>query len=200
MRSFFQEGLSGRDALAQRPDFDDLALLPVRHISAKPAETRQLPGLTALAARAIPALAAAEPAVARVHRHNPDSIWAVTDRGGREAGVFAMLILNRAGRDAVLSGAFDSADPALELLPASGEEAAAIYLWAIVTPGLAIEAFRVVSRWLLSPRTQHADIFTRPTTQAGLRLSIRLGFEPIQQIGLYRFRRHSNRKEQRAVA
>ncbi len=200
MRSIFEAGPSGGAALAQRPDFDDMALLPVRHVAAKPAETGQLPGLTALAAGSIPALAAAEPVVARVHRHNPDSIWAVADRSGRDVGVFAMLILNRAGLEAVLSGDFASADPAVELLSASGEEAAAIYLWAIVTPGLAIEAFRIVSRWLLAPQTQRADIFARPTTQAGLRLSIRLGFEPIQKVGLYRFRRHANRKEQRAVA
>jgi hypothetical protein len=200
MRSIFDKGPSGGDALAQRPDFDDMALLPVRHVTAKPAKPGQLSHLTALAAGSIPALAAAEPVVTMVHRHNPDSIWAVSDRGGREVGVFAMLILNRAGHDAVLSGDFDSADPVVELLSARGEEAAAIYLWAIVTPGLAIEAFRVVSRWLRAPQTQHADIFARPTTQAGLRLSIKLGFEPIQKIGLYCFRRHSNRKELRAVA
>jgi hypothetical protein len=200
MRSIFEDGSSGGDAPAQRPDFDDMALLPVRHVTAEPAETGQLPGLTALAARSIPALTAAEPVIARVHRHNPDSIWAVKDRGGRDVGVFAMLILNRDGYDALLTGGFDSAEPATGHLSKRGEEAAAIYLWAIVTPGLAIEAFRAVSRWLRAPRTQHADIFARPTTPAGLRLSIRLGFEPIPKIGLYRFRRHTNRKEQRAVA
>lgn len=111
-----------------------------------------------------------------------------------------MLLLNRAGVRDLFAGRFDSTDPDLSRLARRGEGAAAVYFWAIVTPGLAIEAFRIVSRWLQSPPTRNADIFTRPTTEAGLRLSLRIGFTPIPELGLYCFRRQWNRKETSAVA
>jgi hypothetical protein len=193
-------GNPGGDASVQRPDFDEMALLPARHVVARPAKPEEISGLTKLAAEAIPALAAAEPVVRRVHRHIPDSIWAVANRQGQPVGVYAMLLLNRAGLGALLAGDFDSADPLNVHLAEQGERVAAVYLWAIVTPGLAIEAFRVISLWLRSPKMRGADIYTRPTTQAGLRLSVRLGFEPISEIGLYCFRRHWNRRETSAVA
>jgi hypothetical protein len=184
----------------QRPDFDEMALLPARHVVARPAKAEEIGGLTAIAAKAIPALAAAEPVVRRVHRHNPDSIWAVSGRQGPPIGVFAMLLLNRAGLAALHASEFNGADPLTEHLAAPGETVAAVYLWAIVTPGLAIEAFRVISLWLRLPKLHGADVYTRPTTQAGLRLSLRLGFEPIPEIGLYCFQRHWHRKEVSAVA
>jgi hypothetical protein len=186
--------------LARRHDFDELADLPVRHVVASPAVEGELGALVGLATNAIPSLAAAEPIVRQVHRHNSDSIWSVCNRNGAAVGVFAMLLLNRRGLRSMLSGRFDSAAPELDQLAGQGEGAAAVYLWAIVTPGLAIEAFRAVSHWLRSPRMRSADIFARPATEAGLRLSLRLGFEPIPEIGLYCFRRHWNRRETSAVA
>ena len=185
---------------ARRRDFDDQADLPVRHVVASPAVEGELGRLVGLAAGAIPSLAAAEPIVRNVHRHNSDSIWSVRSRNGAAVGVFAMLLLNRRGLQSMLSRKFDSAAPELDQLAGRGEEAAAVYLWAIVTPGLAIEAFRTVSRWLRTSKMRSADIFARPATEAGLRLSLRLGFEPIPEIGLYCFRRHWNRRETSAVA
>lgn len=199
MRSVARRPDSSASA-AKRPDFDDLALKPVRHVSAFPAPESRLGELTALAALTIPSLAAAEPIVREVHRHNPDSIWSVETNGGVAVGVFAMLLLNRRGLQQLLSGEFDSAAPDLTQLAQQGEHAAGVYLWAIVTPGLAIEAFSAVSRWLRTPTMRSADVFARPTTEAGLRLTLRLGFEPIPGTGLYCFRRHWNRRETSAVA
>ena len=187
-------------AYSARRDFDDLADLPVRHIAASPAVEGELNALVGLAANAIPSLAAAEPIVRQVHRHNPDSIWSVRNQAGAAVGVFAMLLLNRRGLRSMLARKFDSAAPEFGQLAGRGDDVAAVYLWAIVTPGLAIEAFGAVSHWLRSPRMRSADIFARPATEAGLRLSLRLGFEPIPEIGLYCFRRHWNRRETSAVA
>ena len=200
MRPIIEVGEGGRDAPVQHPDCDDLASLPACHVPAVPARPAQVASLTRLAARSIPTLSADRPVVERVHQYNPESVWAVTAGEDREIGVFAMLILNRSGLRALLADDFDSANPDLGRLVKPGEEAAAIYLWAIVTPGLAIETFRIVSRWLQSPTAQSAGIFARPTTKAGLRLSVRLGFEPIPELSLYCFRRHCNRREASAVA
>lgn len=181
-------------AKMHRPDFDDLALLPVRRVDASPAGPAELPELIALAQRLIPPLAAAEEAIGRVYRRNPDSIWAVRRPSG-PVGVFAMLLLNQAGAEAMLAGRFDVTDPPTDLLTARGERAAAVYLWAIATPGVAIEAFKVVSLWLRAPAYAEADILTRTTTPSGARFAANIGFEPLPETDLLAFRRHRNRWE-----
>ena len=108
-------------------------------------------------------------------------------------GVFAMLLLNERGLDALLAGRFDASRPDTDLLTRPGEPVAAIYFWAIATPGFAVDAFRVVSRWLQSPPYASADIYTRGSTAAGTRFAIKIGFKPFADIGLYRFQRQRNR-------
>ncbi len=182
------------DAQVQRLDFDDLGHLPARRIIAAPASPEEIDSLFRLARRLIPPLSAAEAAAHEVYRHNPDSIWAVKGRSGL-IGVFAMLLLNQAGFGDLLAGRFDAAKPSLALLTRPGETAAAVYLWAIATPGFAVDAFRVVSRWLQAPPYAAADIYTRGSTAAGTRFANSIGFKPIPELGLCRFRRHRNRSE-----
>lgn len=182
------------DARMHRPDFDDLALFPARRVDASPAAPEELPGLIALAQRLIPPLSAAEPAIRRVYRRNPDSIWAVRRPSG-PVGVFAMLLLTEAGADAMRADRFDTSNPPVDLLTGRGETAAAIYLWAIATPGLAIEAFKIVSLWLRAPAFARADVYTRTTTPSGARFAANIGFEPLPETGLLVFRRHRNRTE-----
>ena len=179
-------------ARAHRPDFDDLASIPARKVVASPARDDQIGALISLAKELIPPLAASESAVRRVSRHNPDSVWAV-ERRGRPVGVFAMLLLNELGVEALRGAYFDAAEPPDRELAGQGEEVAAIYLWAIATPGFAVEAFRTVSRWAGRPAQAAADVFTRPVTRAGTRFALRIGFRPLPDSGLYRFRRHRNR-------
>lgn len=186
-------GVKGKgDAGLHRPDFDDLALMPSRRISAAPAALSELDELIGLAQRLIPPLAAAEPSIRAVFRHNPDSVWAVRGSSGL-CGVFAMLLLNRSGERALLAGALDAAAPELDFLIRPGERAAAVYLWAIATPGFAVDAFRIVSLWLRSAPYSSADIYTRVTTPRGTQFAINIGFKPMRGTGLYRFRRHRNR-------
>ena len=181
-------------ARVHRPDFDDLASRPARKIVASPARVDQIGALVRLARELIPPLAAPEPVVRRVLQHNPDSVWAV-ERRGRPVGVFAMLLLNDLGRDALWTNRFDAANPPARELAREGEMLAAIYLWAIATPGVAVEAFRTISRWAGGPAQAAADLFTRPTTGAGTRFALRIGFRPLPDSGLYRFRRHGNRAD-----
>ncbi len=188
----------GPAARVRWADFDDLASESARRVTSAPAKPRQLGDLITLAQRLIPPLAAAEPTIRRVYDRNPDSIWAV-ERHSRLVGVFAMLLLNAPGYQALRRGTLDAANPATDLLTQRGEAAEAVYLWAIATPGFAVEAFRTVSRWLTKPAYASADIYTRPTTEAGNRFAVRIGFRPVPDHGLYRFQRHSNRENVVAV-
>ena len=178
-----------------RADFDDLALIPARRIEAAPATFAELDGLIALAGRLIPPLAAAAPAIHRVHRRNPNSIWAAR-REGTAVGVVALLILNQAGLDALNSGSLDTTEPSVEWLASAEESAEAIYFWAVATPGFAVESLRSISRWLTAPRYALADLYTRTTTPSGTRLTVNLGFKMIPELGLYWFQRHCNRREE----
>jgi hypothetical protein len=181
------------DARARRVDFDDLALLPLRRVTAAPSTVAELDQLIALAGRFIPQLTAAEPAIRRVYRHNPNSIWGVRGTGGDIAGVIALLLLNEAGRAAMLEGELDASDPHTDWLIRPGESAAAVYFWAVALPGFTVEALRAVSLWLRGPAFASADLYMRAATSGGARIGTNLGFENIAELGLYRFRRHWNR-------
>ncbi len=165
-------------APARRPDFDGLADRPAGRIAASPSAAGELGELLRLAVEQIPALSAAGPAVERVWRHNPESIWAFR-RGERIVGAYAMLFLNAAGHRRLRAGAFDGANPTLAQLAGPGEPVAAIYKWAVVAPGLAAAGIRIVSRHLSAPPYAAADLYARATTESATRLMLNLGFRPI---------------------
>lgn len=192
MTESIQIAAATADAQMRREDFDALGQRSARRVRAFPAERHQLPALIELAKREIPALAAAEAAIFRVHARNQNCIWAVESRQGT-IGVFSMLILSEEGFTDLLAGRLDVSDPPDGAIARSGERPSAIYLWAIVTPGVAAESFRTVSNWLSQPNYATADIFTRPTTDAGSRFAANIGFLPVGATGLYRFRRQLNR-------
>lgn len=181
------------DAPVRRIDFDDLALLSGRRVTARPARDNELEGLIDLAARSIPHLAAAAPAVRRVHARNENAVWAVHGRDRSQIGVIALLLLNEDGWRALQAGSLDASDPDVDLLVRPGEAGAAVYLWAVALPHFAIDALGVVSLWLRNPAFASADIYTRAATEPGARISAHLGFEFVPDLGLHRFRRHRNR-------
>jgi len=173
--------VSGRAAAMQRPDFDDLASLPARRITASPASWGELGALMDLAVSQIPALAAAGPVVERIRGHDRDAIWAFR-RNGEVVGAYAMLHLNPTGLRRLLAGSFDAADPSLAWLASPREPVAAIYKWAVVAPRLAAEGIRLVSRHLRGPRYATANLYARATTPAATKLMLNIGFEAMPAI------------------
>jgi hypothetical protein len=172
---------SGRAALPQRPDFDDLASLPARRITASPAGWGELGALMDLAVSQIPALAAAGPVVERIREHDRDAIWAFR-RNGEVVGAYAMLHLNPTGLRRLLAGSFDAADPSLAWLASPREPVAAIYKWAVVAPGLAAAGIRLVSRHLGGPRYATANLYARATTPAATKLMLNIGFAAMPEV------------------
>src|SRR5437870_13107976 len=91
-------------------EFDALCHLPTRRVEAEAAPLADIPDLLQRAAVEIPSLAASQAAVLRVQERNPESIWAFR-RDGTVVGIYAMLLLNAAGRRQPLAGPLALPDP-----------------------------------------------------------------------------------------
>ena len=120
--------------------------------------------------------------VCRVAAANPDSFWAIARRRpgrahpGDPRGLVAMLMLNAAGADALLTGTLDTRDPPAAFLVGQHERPAAIYGWLIharhtLAPGLSL-----VMEKLQAPLYRGVDIVCRASTEAGAAFFDALGF------------------------
>jgi hypothetical protein len=160
-------------------EFDQLCHLPVRRVSVHAAPLAEIPNLVRFAAQQIPSLAAAEPAVLRVQRRHPESVWAFC-RGGETVGIYSMLLLNTCGLGRLLANSLDFAEPQLECLSEPGTPVAAIYKWAVVAPGTAAEGLHAMSRHLQAPPYATANLYARAVGAAAQRLDSNLGFKPVR--------------------
>jgi predicted GNAT family N-acyltransferase len=136
-----------------------------------------VPRLLEAAGKAIGRLAEPE-TVIRVAERNADSVWLFTRRGrSRPEGFMSALLLNEAGRSALLEGTLNLLDPQDEYLVSQHERPAAIYVWASFTPGvLAAGINRVMDRFD-SPHYAEADVISTSFTLRGHRAMVRRGFE-----------------------
>jgi hypothetical protein len=151
--------------------------------------------LLVAARTAIGADIASETVVTRVVTQHPDSAWTFV-RNGRLVGGLAMLMLNGAGLEALLSdSSIDFRDPASHLLADRCDSPAAIYIWGVLAPALAIEGVAEVMLRLRSPQYDSADIYAFRNTVQGARFQERLGFQvvPGHPRNLYRLVRFANR-------
>ena len=140
-------------------------------------EQAEVPRLLEAAGKIIGRLAEPE-TVIRVAEKNADAVWLFTRRGrARPEGFMSALLLNEAGRSALLDGSLNLLDPQNEYLVSQHERPAAIYVWASFTPGvLAAGINRVMDRFD-SPHYAQADIISTSFTLRGHRAMVRRGFE-----------------------
>ncbi len=124
----------------------------------------------------------------------PTSILTFSQKG-RLLGAVAFLYLNWRGHDALIFDEIDLTHPDVGLLAGPGDEASAIYVWAIAGQGRAMAGLGNVSTHLSSPRLKAADLFAAPSSAEGRNLTIALGFEPTPsyQQELWRYQRLWNR-------
>ena len=142
----------------------------------------------------IPGEVAAAAIVRKAIAHNRNNVLLFC-RGKRVVGVWALLMLNALGLEKLLLGELDTLNPSTALLATRMSTPAAIYTWAVVAPGIAIEGVFHLSRFLNQPIYRHANLFTRPVTLEGIRLILGIGFKPIgcPTPGLHRYERLANR-------
>jgi hypothetical protein len=131
--------------------------------------------------------------IRRVVARNPDNLL-IFRRKDVIVGAWAMLLLRKAGIDALVSGQLDPSNPENALLSPPDETPAAIYVWAIVAPGLAVEGVWHVSAYLRQPRYASVDIYTRAATTAGAMMINSTGCRRIgENSDLFKYERFVNR-------
>ncbi|MGI9384571.1 MAG: hypothetical protein ACR2PO_15580 [Methyloligellaceae bacterium] len=186
--------LSDTDSV--RRDFDLLQPRKASRIKVQPATLDDLPTVCELVAQQLPGNVAAYSVVKEVISYNRNNLllfW----RGGHVVGAYAMLMLTPIGLERLLIGEFRPLDPDPICLASRMMTPAAIYNWAVVAPGLAIEGILHVSLFLRQPMYRHANLFSRPNTPEGVRLNVSLGSLPLEGAapGLYRYVRLANRAD-----
>jgi hypothetical protein len=135
-----------------------------------------------------------EEVVERVALKQPDALWAFI-RNQHLVGCLALLMLNAAGVEALLSDRIDFRNPASVLLADTSDTPAAIYVWAVFAPGLAVDGVAEVILRLRGPRYDSANIYAFQATEEGANLLRRLGFHPVSGCSrkLYEYVRLANR-------
>lgn len=164
---------------------------------AGPVRREHLCKLMDAASRSVP-LATTIGTVERVYDHDSRSFWGLsrlTDSGIHPPpGVTAILLLSEVGRGRLLSGSLDFSDPQRGTLIDPGGRPAAIYIWLMFAPGMISGALFILFEHMNAPPYADADIYWRPLTEGGARLSKPFGFEIVASDprlkNLYVLRRH----------
>lgn len=133
--------------------------------------------------------------IREIIKHNNDNVFCFT-RNHRVIGFCAMLMLSPLGLERLLLDEFDGKNPDFKCLSKTEETTAAIYIWGLVASGFAIEGVRHMSQFLQQSKYKTINFFSRPNTDAGVRININLGFKPVEnaQGDLYRYVRIVNRE------
>jgi predicted GNAT family N-acyltransferase len=119
--------------------------------------------------------------VRRVIAHNPDNFWAIQKKTSYVAGepdaqgFVAMLLLNEAGVDALLTGRLDRSDPPSEFLVAQHEKPAGVYVWTLYAKGALAVAVSLVRDRICSPY-ERMDIFGRAVNDTADHFMQSLGY------------------------
>ena len=184
------------DAENVRRDFDLLQPRKSSRIKVQPATLSDLAAVCKLVAQQLPGDVAPYSVVKDVISYNRNNLL-LFSRGGSVVGAYAMLMLTPIGLERLLIGEFAPLDPDPICLASRMMTPAAIYNWAVVAPGLAIEGIHHVSLFLRQPMYRHANLFSRPNTPEGIRLNVGLGSAPLKVAapGLYRYVRLANRAD-----
>ena len=159
-------------------EFDLVAVPGRRRLVVAQAKGNEIRPLLRTAEAAIGSTLAPESVVARVAVAHPDSLWTFR-RTDQIVGGAALLMLNSPGLEALLAGNIDLADPPPAFLAHPAAAPAAIYVWAIFGPSIAIEGIAYVIVRLQSDPYRFADIYALPHTRNGMRFTLGLGFHEI---------------------
>lgn len=177
-----------------RHDFDGLVPSAKSSLSLTSAREDELVLALDQATRLIGSELASLETVRRVWKFNRDNIT-VFRRGGKPVGVCALLLLNKAGLASLILGDFNPSEPDLSFLTPDQEEPAAIYVWGVVSPGIASEGVKQMSMRFRTPLYRRADLYTRAATKGGERMILGTGYVavPGSPLSLFRYVRAANR-------
>ena len=160
-------------ALPRHPMADKFIAHPIRPEHIAP--------LVAATARHVP-ISATVASVRRVYEHDQRAFWGLSRRQADVAhatpdGLVTFLLLSEIGLRLLLSGTLEYGNPPADALAGPGETPAAIYVWSVLAPGPTSGALFALFERLNEPPFAGLDLYGRPVTPAGERLTKGLGFE-----------------------
>lgn len=135
-----------------------------------------------IASQEIPNLASPD-VVCNIFRHNPECFWGLAkSNGGKCAvdwagGFFAILPLNEAGVEALVSGRLSTSNPNTKYVCRQWEVPAALYFWCIYAPGPLAAGISLWANHYYSPKYQGRPIYAKAGTASGAHFFERLGFQ-----------------------
>jgi hypothetical protein len=153
-----------RPTFAARHDFDSLSV--ATDVEVRPAQYHEISTLADIAHRLVPGVEVSGPILGRYFAFDPECILTFTRRGQLLGGV-AFLYLNARGHDALILDEMSLTQPDFSLLARPGEEASAIYIWALAASGRGVIGSGKIAAHLRKPRYVNADCFAQPSTSAG---------------------------------
>jgi predicted GNAT family N-acyltransferase len=130
-----------------------------------------------------------------IHAFNGDTVWAIEteDQDGkrRYSGLFAFLMLNARGEEALIDGSLNTGRPELKYIAALSERPAAIYGWAIVARKAVDKIFLQVAYELGIPKYLGVPMYGKPGSFGGHSTMQRYGFVKVPSYcdNLYRLER-----------
>ena len=165
-----------RASLAETHDFDALSVNS--DIEVRFARQSELSMLAEMANRLVPGVQITAPILSKYATFDPECIFTFNRRNNL-IGAVAFLYFNCRGHDALILDEVCLTQPDLRLLAKSGEEASAIYIWAVAATGRGIAGYGRVVSHLRTPRYVNANCFAQPSTKAGRDWLIRSRFQQI---------------------
>lgn len=137
--------------------------------------------VAALTRTKISADTASEDAMRAVHNRNRDTFWGIFRKDGEThelAGYFAFLLLNAQGHEQLRAGQLTLKNPPLDSIAAHGERPDAVYIWGVIAEGLMALAHPAIVGEV-SRKYGGLRNYTTPATEAGFKVTKKLGFTPI---------------------
>jgi predicted GNAT family N-acyltransferase len=137
--------------------------------------------LAALTRSRLSADTASEDTMRAVHTRNRDTFWGIFRKEGDThtlIGYFAFLLLNADGHRFLRDGALQLKSPPVETVSPYGERPAAVYIWGVVAEGLMALAHPAIVGEV-SRKYGGLKNYTTPATEAGLKVTRKLGFVPL---------------------
>ena len=116
----------------------------------------------------------------RMRQAHSDNQWLVRSASTSTVmGYCAMLMLNREGLAALLSGRFNAQDPDDLHIAHERDDVSGILMWGFIVPGLAVAAIGLISEFLRSPKYRSVPLYGHANTPKGEKIMRNLGFQLI---------------------
>lgn len=119
---------------------------------------------------------ASDDTIETVLTHNPQVIRTVDREDGKEPAFLAYLPLNKDGLVALQQGRLDRLNPDTKWLTRADEQAVALYVWCVYSPGNFVPAIAAIAAHFETIAPDGVPLFASAATAASARLFASLGF------------------------